>query len=64
MHAREIEQVANEPLEPACLERDDAGRLARLERAVREPLGVAADRRERRLQLVADREQEIAFRFA
>ena len=58
VHAREVEQVANEPLEPAALGADDARRLSRLERALGEPFRVAADRGQRRLQLMADREQE------
>ena len=61
VHSREIEQVAHEPLEPAALRRDHARRLARLERAFAETFRVAADRRQRRLQLVADREQERAL---
>ena len=41
-----------------------ARRLVGLERAVGEPLGIAADRGQRRLQLVADREQEVALGLA
>ena len=58
VHAGEVEQVADEPLEPLGLDRDGRGRLARFDRTVVERLGVAADCRQRRLQLVTDREQE------
>ena len=55
---REVEEVADEPLEPLRLLHDDAGGLRHGHHAVEERLAVAADRGERRLQLVADREQE------
>ena len=54
----------HEPLEPRRLGRDRRRCLARLDRAVLHRLGVAADRGQRRLQLVADREQERALRLA
>ena len=43
--------------------RHGRGRLARVDRAVLDRLGVAADRGERRLQLVADREEEVPLRL-
>ena len=58
---REVEQVADEPLEASRLPLDHEPRRLRLEHAVLERLRVAADRRQRRLQLVADREQEGAL---
>ena len=64
VHPRQVEQVADEPLEPPCLLADRRRSLVAGEHAVLEPLGVAADRRQRRLQLVADREQEVALRLA
>ena len=57
----EVEEVADQPLEPVCLALDHlTGALGR-DDAVGEPLGVAADRGQRRLQLVADGEQEGAL---
>ena len=53
----------HEPLEPGRLLRDDRGCLARLDRSVLHRLRVAADRGQRRLQLVADRKQELALRL-
>ena len=64
VHAGEVEEVADESLEPAALDADHPRRLVGAERAVGESLGVAADRRQRRLQLVADREQEVALGLA
>ena len=64
VHAGQVEQVTDEPLQPARLEADDARRLIGAERAVGEALGVAADRCQRRLQLVAHREQEVALGLA
>ena len=64
VHPREVEQVADEPLEPPRLEEDRPRSLVGAERALAEALGVAADRGERRLQLVADREQEVALALA
>ena len=54
----EVEQVADEPLEPPRLALDHRARAGRLEHAVLERLGMAADRGERRLELVADGEEE------
>ena len=59
--AREVEEVADQPLEPVCLPLDHLAGALRRDDAVGEPLGMAADRRQRRLQLVADREQERAL---
>ena len=61
VHPREVEQVVDEAFEPAGLDEDDPRRLLSRERSLREPLGVAADRGQRRLQLMADREQEGAL---
>ena len=58
---REVEQVADEPLEAPRLPLDHEPRRRGLEHAVLERLRVAADRGQRRLQLVADREQEGAL---
>ena len=64
VHPREVEQVAHEPLEPPRLEQDRPRCLVGAERPLAEPLGVAADRGQRRLQLVADREQEVPLALA
>ena len=61
----EVEQVGDEAFEPAGLRRDhvggaDAGVLA-LDGAVGDRLGVAADRRQRRAQVVRHAEQERAL---
>ena len=63
VHPREVEQVADEPLEPPRLGGDGRRRLPRVDRAVLDRLRVAADRGQRRLQLVADREQEVPLRL-
>ena len=64
VHAREIEQVADEPLEPRGLA-DDGGRdVLGFQRTVLQRLRVAANGGERRLELVADREQERLLRLA
>ena len=62
VQAGEVEQVADEPLEPPRLGDDDGGSLLDGHDAVEDRLAVAADRGERRLQLVADREQEACAR--
>ena len=59
VHPREVEQVADEPLEPPRLGGDGRRRFSRVHGAVLDRLGIAADRGERRLQLVADREEEV-----
>ena len=59
VHPREVEQVANQAFEPRGLDRDRLDRFVHVEGAVCDALGVAADRGERCLQLVADREQEL-----
>ena len=64
VHASEVEQVADEPLESPRLEPDRAGRLVGTERTVGETFRVAANRGQRRLQLVADREQEVPLGLA
>ena len=58
---REVEQVADQALQPVRLALDHLAGALRRDDAVGEPLGVAADRGERRLQLVTDREQERAL---
>lgn len=63
VEAGEIEQVADEVLEPVRFLDDDAGGLGYVEHVVEQGLAVGADRGERRFQFVADREQERAFRF-
>ena len=59
----EVEQVADEPLEPLRLALDHRARAGRLEHAVLQRLGMAPDRGERRLELVADGEEERALAF-
>ena len=61
VEAGQVEQVADEPLEPLRLLDDDRRRLRDRHHAVEERLAVAADRGQRRLELVADREQERAL---
>ena len=64
---RQVEEIADEAFEPARFGADHVrGPLARVgvgvvERAVGERFGVAADRRERRPEVVRDREQERAL---
>jgi hypothetical protein len=48
----EIEEITHEPLEPVRFCSDDAARLTRGHRALLDRLGVAADRCQRRLELV------------
>ncbi len=58
----QVEQVLDQPLEAAGLGADDGGgRLGVVGGAVEHGVGVAADRGERRAQLVGDRQQELAF---
>ena len=64
VHAREIEEIADEPFEATRLDRDRPGSLVRLEGAVGQALRVAADRGQRRLELMAHREQEVALGLA
>ena len=64
VHPREVEQVADEALEPAALHEDRLRGLLGGERPFGEAFRVPADRGQRRLQLVADREQEVALAFA
>ena len=59
--AREVEQVADEALEAACLALDHQTGGVGLEHAVLEGFRVPPDRGQRRLQLVADREEEGAL---
>ena len=65
VEAGEVEEVGDEPLEPARLRRDHLGgadaRVRALDRAVGDRLGVAADRRERRAQVVRHAQQERAL---
>ena len=67
VEAREIQEIANEALEPARFATDHRRRaLARIgirvvECAVGQCLGIAPDRRERRAQVVRDREEERAL---
>ena len=56
--AGRLEQVADEPLEPRRLGADHGSGLSGRQRIVVERLCVAADRGQRRLELVADRQQE------
>ena len=58
----QVEQVADEPLEASRLALDHGAGPRRLEDAVTNAFGVAADRRQRGLELVAHREQERALR--
>ena len=59
--AGEVEQIPDEALEPPRLPLDHRPRRRGLQDAVLERLGMPADRREGRLQLVADREEERAL---
>ena len=65
VEAGEVEQVGDEAFEPAGLRRDHVGgadaRVHALDGAVGDGLGVAADRRERRAQVVRHAEQERAL---
>ena len=63
-HPGEVEQVADEPLQPLRLGDDRRGRLVGGQRALVQTFRVAADGGQRRLQLVADREQERLLRLA
>ncbi len=63
VHPGEVEQVADEPLQPSRLGGDGRRRLARVDRAVLDRLRIAANRGERCLELVADREQEVPLRL-
>ena len=60
---RQVEHVADEPLEPDRLAGDDVERGALELRIVEQPVAdrvdVALDRRQRRAQLVRDRHQEL-----
>ncbi len=62
MSENSCEQVGHQPLEPPGLGADDLGgallRVATFDRAVGDRLGVPADRRERRPQIVRHAEQE------
>ena len=64
VHPGEVEQVADESPEPLGLGGDRLRRLLGADRPVAQRLRVAGDRGQRRLQLVADREQERALRLA
>ena len=63
VHPREVEQVVDQALEPPRLGRHGRRRLPRVDGAVLDGLRVAADRGQRRLQLVADREEEVPLRL-
>ncbi len=63
VHAREVEEITDEPLEPRRFDDDRCCNVLRIERAVLQRLRIAADRGERRLQLVADGEQERLLRL-
>ncbi len=62
---REVEDVADEPLEPVRLRLDDLERvlaqLGVLDQALAQRRDVAADRGQRRAQLVRDRHEEVAL---
>ena len=64
IHPREIEQVLHEPVEAPALPGDRRRGRVGVDGAVREPFRVPEDGGERRLQLVADREQERALGVA
>ena len=59
---REVEQVSNQALQPLRLPFDHLPGALRRDDAVAEPFCVTSDRRQGRLQLVADGEQEGALR--
>src|SRR4029079_9370678 len=60
---REVEEVADQPLEATCLALDHESGTGRVDDTVREALGMPADRSQRGLQLVADGEEEGALRI-
>jgi hypothetical protein len=64
VQAGEVEQVADEPLEPPRLGDDDGGSFLDGHDAVEDRVAVAADGGERRLQLVAYGEQKAALGVA
>ena len=64
VHAREVEQVPNKPFQPVCLATDGRRRLVHRERIFLEAFRVAANRSQRRLQLVAHGEQERSLSLA
>ena len=64
VHPRQVEQVADEALQSLRLADDRRRGLLGGQHSFGEALGIAADRSQRRLQLVADREQERPFRLA
>ena len=61
---RQRQQVADQALQARRLAADDRRGLPRLDGAVLDPLGVAADRGERGAQVVGDREQHRALGVA
>src|SRR5581483_9152213 len=63
VHPGEVEEILDEPLEPPRLGGDRRSRLARVDDSVLDRLRVATNRGERRLQLVADREEEVPLRL-
>src|SRR5258708_35293082 len=54
-----VEWVPGEPLEPPSLDEDRPRGLLGAECPLRKPLRVPPDRRQRRLQLVAHRQEEV-----
>ena len=58
----EVEEIADEALQASRLALDHGGGARPLEHAVLERLGMPADRGQRRLQLVADRQEERPLR--
>ncbi len=64
VHARQVEQVAHQPPEALGLDGEHVGRLLRAHHPLAQRLGIPADRGQRRLQLVADREEEASLRRA
>ena len=65
VEAGEVEEVLHQALETPSLRADDAGCVGGLVgRPVDDRVGIAADRGQRRTQLVRDRQEELPFLFA
>ena len=60
--ARQVEEVADQPFEPLRLALDHLSCAVWFDHAVAQSFGVTANRSQRRLQLVADREEKRALR--
>ena len=58
-HRGELDQIGDESVEATGFLLDDDGCPLRIARAVGDRLGVAADRREGRAQVVGDRQEEL-----